>query len=66
MLEERDMSDGREYLTVKEAAHTARIHPMTLYKLIRRFPSRAPPFARIRRSIRIPADKFHAWLERKK
>lgn len=57
---------GREFISVKEAAAISCVHPKTLYRLIKRFPRSAPPFARIRRAIRIPAAEFHEWMRRRK
>lgn len=56
----------KAFLTIKEAAPIARIHPQTLYKLIRDDPKNAPPFGRVRRAIRLPTQKFYLWLERRK
>lgn len=62
----RSVPAPQEYLTVKEAANIARIHVRTLYALIRHHPRSAPPFCRVRRSIRIRTSSFYSWMERRK
>jgi len=64
--DDSEMANSHEYLTVKEAAAIARMHPDSLWRIIRTAPRRAPPFGRIRRTIRIPTAKFHEWMERRK
>lgn len=55
------MANERVALTVKEAAHEARVSPRFFYGLIRK--KLGPPVKRLGDRIVIPARTFYLWLE---
>lgn len=57
------ISNGRNFLTAKEAAAFCCINIHTLYRLVRGKKKTAPPHVKFGAAIRFPKAKFIAWAE---
>lgn len=53
------MSNGYDFLFAKEAAASLRVTYQHFMRVLRS--GKGPPFTRVSRTVRIPADDFHTW-----